>query len=44
MTTKESKQSLENDHDTPVPGALTDGFHLLIDAMKLNDLLSLIHI
>jgi oxalyl-CoA decarboxylase len=38
MTTKESKQSLENDHDTPVPGALTDGFHLLIDAMKLNDL------
>ena len=38
MTTKESKQSLENDHDAPVPGALTDGFHLLIDAMKLNDL------
>ncbi|MBT6526592.1 MAG: oxalyl-CoA decarboxylase [Marinovum sp.] len=38
MTTKESEQSLENDHDTPVPGALTDGFHLLIDAMKLNDL------
>ena len=33
MTTKESKQSLENDHDAPVPGALTDGFHLLIDAM-----------
>ena len=38
MTTKESKQSLENDLDAPVPGALTDGFHLLIDAMKLNDL------
>ena len=38
MTTKESKQSLESDHDAPVPGALTDGFHLLIDAMKLNDL------
>lgn len=38
MTTKESKQSLENDRDAPVPGALTDGFHLLIDAMKLNDL------
>ena len=38
MTTKESKQSLEKDHDAPVSGALTDGFHLLIDAMKLNDL------
>lgn len=38
MTTKESKQSLEDDPDAPVPGALTDGFHLLIDAMKLNDL------
>ena len=38
MATKESKHSLENDHDAPVPGALTDGLHLLIDAMKLNDL------
>ena len=38
MTTKESAQSVENNSGTAAQGALTDGFHLLIDAMKLNDL------
>jgi oxalyl-CoA decarboxylase len=38
MTTKESEQRLKSNSDTVAPGALTDGFHLLIDAMKLNDL------
>ncbi|MDG2406130.1 MAG: oxalyl-CoA decarboxylase [Paracoccaceae bacterium] len=38
MTTKESEQSVENNNEPAAPGTLTDGFHLLIDAMKLNDL------
>ncbi|MDB3910704.1 oxalyl-CoA decarboxylase [Paracoccaceae bacterium] len=38
MTTKEIAQSVENNSGTAAQGALTDGFHLLIDAMKLNDL------
>ncbi len=29
---------MENNNDTNLTGALTDGFHLLIDALKLNDL------
>jgi hypothetical protein len=29
---------VENNSGTAAQGALTDGFHLLIDAMKLNDL------
>ena len=29
---------MENNNDTDLNGPLTDGFHLLIDALKLNDL------
>ena len=38
MTTKESERGVDINTKTAVSGDLTDGFHLLIDALKLNDL------
>ena len=38
MTTKESERGVDVNTKTAVSGDLTDGFHLLIDALKLNDL------
>jgi oxalyl-CoA decarboxylase len=33
-----AKKSTDDSNDSDAPQALTDGFHLLIDALKLNDL------
>ena len=38
MTTKESERGVDVNTKTAASGDLTDGFHLLIDALKLNDL------
>ena len=38
MTTKESERGVDVSTKTAASGDLTDGFHLLIDALKLNDL------
>ena len=38
MTTKESEWGVDVNTKTAASGDLTDGFHLLIDALKLNDL------
>ena len=38
MGTKENEQDEGLNAENAVPGNLTDGFHLLIDALKLNDL------
>ena len=38
MTTKESERGVDVNTKTAASGDLTDGFHLLIDALKLNNL------
>ena len=38
MIMRESDWDMEKNNDTDGRDALTDGFHLLIDALKLNDL------
>ena len=38
MTTKESERGVDVNTKAAASGDLTDGFHLLIDALKLNDL------
>ena len=38
MTLTDSAQSMDAKTDEAAQGDLTDGFHLIIDALKLNDL------